>query len=140
MKNARKPYIMNDVKKIMNKGNKLKIAATNKRPLQKQKTGSRTDWNKLKNIKDRDIDTTEIPELDDSFWSNAIMGSPLRKQLISLRLDKDIINWFKASGPNYQTRINQLLRTYMEWNEQSKTPRIAESQPLTGYSFKNKQS
>ena len=60
-------------------------------------------------------DNDDIPSLDDSFWNNAQMGSPLRKRLISLRLDNDIIDWFKDQGPNYQTRMNQLLRTYMEF-------------------------
>jgi uncharacterized protein (DUF4415 family) len=57
----------------------------------------------------------EIPSLDESFWSKAQMGSPLKKHLISLRLDKDVIEWFKDQGPSYQPRMNQVLRTYMEF-------------------------
>ena len=40
-------------------------------------------------------------------------GAP-RKAAISLRLDEDILEWFKAQGPGYQTRINAVLRAYME--------------------------
>ena len=66
----------------------------------------------LKHVQDNDND--EIPLLDDVFWNNAQMGSPLRKRLMSLRLDNDLVDWFKNRGPNYQTRMNQVLRTYME--------------------------
>lgn len=61
------------------------------------------------------IANDDIPPLDDSFWNNAQMGSPLSKRLISLRLDNDMIDWFKNQGPNYQTRMNQVLRTYMDF-------------------------
>jgi len=70
-------------------------------------------------MKDEDIDTSEIPELDDSFWAQAEIGSPLRKRLISLRLDTDVIEWFKDQGPNYQTRMNQVLRAYMKWRQKN---------------------
>lgn len=62
-----------------------------------------------------DDDDDDIPPLDESFWSNAQMGSPLKKRLISLRLDNDVVDWFKHQGPSYQTRMNQVLRTYMEF-------------------------
>ncbi len=62
-------------------------------------------------------DSDEIPELNESFWENAMVGGPLRKKLISLRLDGDVIEWFRGNGPNYQTKMNQVLRTYMLWME-----------------------
>ena len=48
-------------------------------------------------------------------------------ELTYKNVDKDIINWFKANGPSYQTRINQVLRTYMEWRNPLTTSRIAEA-------------
>lgn len=66
--------------------------------------------------KEPDEDDDEIPTLDESFWAKAEMGSPLRKRLISLRLDNDVIDWFKQQGPSYQTRMNQVLRTFMEFS------------------------
>ncbi len=84
-----------------------------------KESSSRTDWERLKRMKDEDIDTSEIPELDDSFWAQAEIGSPLRKRLISLRLDTDVIEWFKDQGPNYQTRMNQVLRAYMKWRQKN---------------------
>jgi len=62
-------------------------------------------------------DEDEIPTLDANFWAKAQMGSPLKKRLISLRLDNDLVDWFKESGPNYQTRMNQVLRSFMEFEK-----------------------
>jgi uncharacterized protein (DUF4415 family) len=59
----------------------------------------------------------EVPPLDETFWANAQMGSPLKKRLLSLRLDNDVIDWFKEQGPSYQTRMNQVLRTYVDFSK-----------------------
>jgi len=67
-------------------------------------------------MKDKDIDTSDIPELDDAFFQNAELRLP-PKQPVTLRLDADVLAWFKAGGQGYQTRINQLLRRYMESQE-----------------------
>jgi uncharacterized protein (DUF4415 family) len=63
---------------------------------------------------DSDIDTSDIPEVTD--WSGAERGRFYRpvKQLLSVRLDSDLVAWFKASGAGYQTRINAALREYVE--------------------------
>ena len=74
---------------------------------------SRTDWNRLKSMKDEDIDTGDMPELDEEFFRNAVWRSP-GKQPVTIRIDTDVIEWFRAQGRGYQTRINQLLRRYME--------------------------
>ncbi|TDT43080.1 uncharacterized protein (DUF4415 family) [Halospina denitrificans] len=79
---------------------------------------SKTDWNRLAETEDRDIDTSDIPELDDSFFRDAELKVPA-KRAVTLRLDEDVLSWFKAQGKGYQTRINQLLRRYME-NQQSR--------------------
>lgn len=63
---------------------------------------------------DDEIDTSDIPEITD--WSKAEVGKfyrPLKKQ-VSLRLDADVLAWFKARHPKYQTALNQALREYME--------------------------
>lgn len=51
-------------------------------------------------------DNDEIPPLDENFWAKAQMGSPLKKRLMSLRLDNDVVEWFKDQGASYQTRMN----------------------------------
>ena len=77
---------------------------------------SKTDWQRLSRMKDKDIDTSDIPELDDAFFQHAELRLP-PKQPVTLRLDADVLAWFKAGGQGYQTRINQLLRRYMESQE-----------------------
>jgi len=80
------------------------------------KNTSKTDWNRLKHIKDEDIDTSDIPELGDDFFKNAILKT-VGKKPITIRLDKDVLEWFKGQGQGYQSRINQLLRRYMETHQ-----------------------
>jgi uncharacterized protein (DUF4415 family) len=67
----------------------------------------------LQNIPDTEIDTSDIPELDDHFWANAKMVTPVTKQAVSIRLDSDILDWFKRQGKGYQSSINNVLRTYV---------------------------
>lgn len=74
---------------------------------------SKTDWKRLAKMADDDIDTSAIPELDDEFFKNAKLVVP-HKQPVTLRLDADVLEWFKSQGQGYQTRINNLLRRYME--------------------------
>ncbi|TQV82427.1 BrnA antitoxin family protein [Exilibacterium tricleocarpae] len=74
---------------------------------------SKTDWKRLAEMPDKDIDTSDIPELGDEFFRNAQVRVP-PKQPVTLRLDADVLEWFKAQGQGYQTRINKLLRSYME--------------------------
>jgi uncharacterized protein (DUF4415 family) len=60
------------------------------------------------------IDTGDIPEVRD--WSNAERGRfyrPVKKQ-VTLRIDADVLEWFKSHGNKYQTRINAVLREYVE--------------------------
>ena len=79
---------------------------------------SETDWKKLESMENKDIDTSDIPELDDGFFKNAVLTTP-EKQPITLRIDTDVLVWFKSQGKGYQTRINKLLRSYMESQESS---------------------
>ncbi|MBK4995536.1 BrnA antitoxin family protein [Pseudomonas sp. S37] len=74
---------------------------------------SRTDWNRLARQDDKDIDTSDIPELDQDFFRQAELRVPA-KQTVTIRLDSDVLAWFKEQGSGYQTRINQLLRQYMQ--------------------------
>jgi uncharacterized protein (DUF4415 family) len=75
---------------------------------------SQTDWDRIDALTDEDIDTSDIPPLDDDFFTHAELRLPEPKQAITIRLDKDVIEWFKSQGKGYQTRINAVLRTYME--------------------------
>ncbi|WP_323154369.1 BrnA antitoxin family protein [Pseudomonas alvandae] len=74
---------------------------------------SKTDWERLAKLDDADIDTSDIPELDENFFRRAELRVPV-KQAVTIRLDADVVEWFKGQGAGYQTRINQLLRQYMQ--------------------------
>ena len=73
----------------------------------------KTDWKRLDAMKDEDIDLNDIPELDDEFFENAELRLPEKKS-VTIRLDADVLEWFKKQGKGYQTRINKLLRAYMD--------------------------
>jgi uncharacterized protein (DUF4415 family) len=79
------------------------------------KKQSQTDWTKVNAAKDEDIDYSDIPELDDDFFEKATFVPA--KQLVTIRLDADVVTWLKRSGRGYQTRTNKILRTIMETQE-----------------------
>ena len=68
----------------------------------------------LRRLRDEDISTAEIPEITD--WSKAVVGKFYRplKEPVTIRLDADVLAWLRSKGPGYQTRINSVLRLYME--------------------------
>ena len=64
---------------------------------------------------DSEIDLSDIPELDENFWQNAIQNpyyKPLKKST-TVRIDADVMQWLKAQGKGYQTRMNKILRDAM---------------------------
>lgn len=67
----------------------------------------------LMDLRDEDIDTSDIPERTD--WYNAVRGKFYRpvKEPVTIRLDADVVAWLKSEGPGYQTRLNSLLRAWM---------------------------
>ena len=65
-------------------------------------------------MKDEDIDTSDIPPLDKAFFAEATLRMPQAKPSITIRLDPDVLDWFKSQGQGYQTRINAVLRRYVE--------------------------
>mgnify|MGYP000850529437 CR=1 FL=1 len=75
---------------------------------------SRTDWKGLEAKPDAEIDTSDVLELDKDFFRHAEVRMPKNKQMVSLRLDSDVLTWFKRQGKGYQTKINAVLRTYVE--------------------------
>ena len=83
----------------------------------KTPTKGRADLARLRRTSDAEIARTTPPELralPDGFWQGARVVTPVTKQAISIRLDEDVIDWFRSTGPKYQTRINAVLRSYVE--------------------------
>jgi uncharacterized protein (DUF4415 family) len=77
------------------------------------KQSSRTDLSRIKKMKDSSIDYSDISETDEMFWADAEIIFPNKKIHLSIRLDNDIIEWFKQYGSGYQTKINSVLRSYI---------------------------
>lgn len=75
---------------------------------------SRTDWKRLRKLEDREIDFSDIPETDEKFWESASVIVPTAKIHLSMRLDENVVDWFKRQGPGYQTRMNAVLRSYVQ--------------------------
>ena len=78
------------------------------------KRKSKTDWKRLERMTDEEIDVSDIPPLDEAFFKNATLRMPTSKKAVSLRLDSDLLDWFREQGKGYQTKINAVLRVYMQ--------------------------
>jgi uncharacterized protein (DUF4415 family) len=78
-------------------------------------------------LPDDAIDTSDVPEMHD--WSDAVRGKYYRplKQQLTLRLDADLIAWFKSEGRGYQTRINSVLREYIQKRKREVPKRIVKT-------------
>jgi uncharacterized protein (DUF4415 family) len=78
---------------------------------------SKSDRARLKRMTDREIERMaandpDHPALDDEFWRS--IDNPPRKEAISIKLDEDVLAFFRQQGRGYQTRINAVLRRYVE--------------------------
>jgi uncharacterized protein (DUF4415 family) len=84
---------------------------------------SGTDFKRLDKMQDKDIDLSEIPEVTPEMFARGVVRhglKPIVKRQLTLRLDSDVIDWFRSQGGGYQTRMNALLRAYMEEEEQKR--------------------
>ncbi|MBW4581449.1 MAG: BrnA antitoxin family protein [Tildeniella nuda ZEHNDER 1965/U140] len=85
-------------------------------------SNSQTDWQRLDAMSDEDIDLSDCPEITPEMFAKAVVrrGLPVTKAKaqVTLRIDSDVLEWFKSQGRGYQTQINQLLRAYMEAHQQ----------------------
>ena len=63
---------------------------------------------------DEQIDYRDAPSLPDAVWMKAAAELPCTKQQITLRLDAEVLDYFKHTGKRYQSRINAVLRSYVE--------------------------
>ena len=62
---------------------------------------------------DENIDFSDIPELDDTFWQEAELVEPDLTEEITLRVKRSVLAHFKAPGKGYETRINRVLESYV---------------------------
>jgi uncharacterized protein (DUF4415 family) len=82
---------------------------------------SQTDWDRVDKLRDRDIDFSDSPEMTPEMFAKGVVRKGLkpvvRKTQVTLRIDEDVLAWFKKQGKGYQTRINALLKAYKEANQ-----------------------
>ena len=98
--------------------------AVNVKRIVKCTTSSRhrgkTDWARVDAISDREIenaakaDPDAAPILDKNWFKQAKVVLPERKVPISLRMDREVVEWFKAHGRRYQSRMNAVLKAYVQ--------------------------
>jgi uncharacterized protein (DUF4415 family) len=77
-----------------------------------------SDWQRLNTMADEAIDLSDCPEITPEQFAKAVVrqGLPMdkNKAQVTLRIDSEVLEWFKSQGRGYQTQINRLLRAYME--------------------------
>jgi uncharacterized protein (DUF4415 family) len=84
------------------------------RTTSRSRTKGKTDFKRLRGMRDAGIDESDIPRLDKSFWETAKLAMPEPKDRLTIRVDHDVVEWLKKAGSGYQTRINAILRSYMK--------------------------
>ena len=79
---------------------------------------ARTDWARVDALTDAEIAAAVRDDPDavpvDFDWSEAVLVIPPQKKAISIRVDEDVLDWFKGEGAGYQRRMNAVLRSYVE--------------------------
>jgi len=73
----------------------------------------KTDFKRLRRMGNAEIDYSDIPKLGKSFWKTAKLSMPEPKDRLTIRIDHDVVEWLRKKGSGYQTRINAILRSYM---------------------------
>ena len=85
--------------------------------MQGSKKSIKSDLARVDALKDEDIDYSEIPDLSalgQEFWDKAVVKRAEPKAQVTIRLDREVLDWFKSQGKGYQSRINAILRAYKE--------------------------
>jgi len=87
---------------------------------------SETDWARLDAMTDEEIEASikNDPDWSDDWnWGDAVLVIPPKKKAISIRVDEDVLDYFKHEGAGYQRRINAVLRSYMQQKKSKKRKR-----------------
>ena len=84
---------------------------------------TKSDLKRIDQMRDEDIDYSDIPEVDAEFFEKARVVVPPGKKQVTVRLDADVLAWLRSQGRGYQTRINAILRAYYEAHATKQRPR-----------------
>ena len=78
----------------------------------------RTEWKKIDAITGRKLEVSIRADADDVHdepnWTDAVIGIPAPKEHINIRVDHDVLEWFRSSGKGYQTLMNNVLRAFVQ--------------------------
>lgn len=79
----------------------------------------RTDWKRIARLSDAAIERMAARDADNPAttredWAKSVIGAPMLKTPVNAKFDMDVVVWFKAQGRGYQSRMNAVLRRYME--------------------------
>ena len=78
------------------------------------KNTSQADWSKIEALTDEEIDTSDIPPLDQRFFANAKLRMPKGKVAVAVSVDEDVSEWFQAQGEESRNLMSAALRIYAE--------------------------
>jgi uncharacterized protein (DUF4415 family) len=82
------------------------------------KKPSETDWARIDQMTDEEIDTSDSPPLDDDFFARAQWRMPEKKTAVTLSVDSEVLKWFEAQGADFQQRVNAALKIYAEAHQE----------------------
>jgi uncharacterized protein (DUF4415 family) len=82
----------------------------------------RTNWDKIDAVTGAQLEASIRADVDDvrgePDWTQAIVGIPARKDHINIRIDHDVLQWFRSNGKGYQTLMNNVLRAFVQTRQQ----------------------
>lgn len=82
----------------------------------------RTNWDKIDAVTGTELEASIRADVDDvqgePDWTQAIVGIPAPKDHINIRIDHDVLQWFRSNGKGYQTLMNNVLRAFVQTRQQ----------------------
>jgi len=107
------------VVKLESGGLVIEGSAANDRDRRRDAAAPKTDWDALRRMTDDEVERRagadpDAQPTDEEFWADAKLVMPKTKTPVSIRVDDDVLFWFKSFGKGYQTKMNAVLRAYMD--------------------------
>ena len=107
----------------MKKKEDIKRYTTEELAAMRKRGESRTDWEKVDAMTEAELEASIAADVDDVHekldWTQAFVGLPPRKKHINIRVDADVLDWFRSKGRGYQTYMNSVLRAFVASKAQS---------------------
>ncbi len=91
---------------------------------------SETNWDMVDSLTDETIDRTELPPLDDSFFARARWRMPEKPVAVTIHIDPDLLEWFRAQGNEYEQRMIAALRIYAQAHKNMQFPTVKTAEPV----------